>query len=498
MAHKHSVYDTDTHFIIDGVTRAVKNASSAKTTLVQHDHNSERFTIEIPRMVDGHDMSLCNVVQVHYLNIDNQTKEQKSGVYGVDDLQISPDGDDVVICSWLVSGNATQLVGNLSFIVRFMCVSDDGTVDYVWNTAVHSGVSVSTGIYNGDVIAEEYADIVAQWEARIQKCEDRAETAINTANGYQEQIDAINTAATFASQTSQKANAKASEANTKADEAHAKADEAYNHAVTNFLILRDEIGDIDNLETEDKSSLVAAINEAAKSGGSGSGTAGADGEDGFSPVATVEQTDDGAVISITDKNGTTTATITNGKDGVDGKDGVISVTGATAGQTVKITSVDASGVPTAWEAVDFPSGGGGDTWELLTRITVDEADSVNSISQLLHVPCKKVLVYYRSAGNKVTTAGNWKIKAGYNGVCVEKNFTTNASWTMHQALFEIANPVVLVDNEVKNSGTNGTNPATIATNGFNYVQITTVNSDAFFPESVTNDNQVFNILGVRM
>jgi hypothetical protein len=43
--------------------------------------------------------------------------------------------------------------------------------------------------------------------------------------------------------------------------------------------------------------------------------------DGFSPIATVTQTDSGAVISITDKNGTTTATITNGKDGKDGADG---------------------------------------------------------------------------------------------------------------------------------------------------------------------------------
>lgn len=46
--------------------------------------------------------------------------------------------------------------------------------------------------------------------------------------------------------------------------------------------------------------------------GSGSG------EDGFSPVATVTQTDSGAVISITDENGTTTATVSNGKDGTDG------------------------------------------------------------------------------------------------------------------------------------------------------------------------------------
>lgn len=43
------------------------------------------------------------------------------------------------------------------------------------------------------------------------------------------------------------------------------------------------------------------------------------GEDVFSPIATVTQTGDGTVISITDANGTTTATITNGKDGADGK-----------------------------------------------------------------------------------------------------------------------------------------------------------------------------------
>ena len=38
----------------------------------------------------------------------------------------------------------------------------------------------------------------------------------------------------------------------------------------------------------------------------------------MSPIATVSQTGTGAVISITDKNGTTTATVTNGKDGKDG------------------------------------------------------------------------------------------------------------------------------------------------------------------------------------
>lgn len=41
---------------------------------------------------------------------------------------------------------------------------------------------------------------------------------------------------------------------------------------------------------------------------------GTDGADGFSPIATVTETDTGAIITITDKDGTTSATIQNGKD----------------------------------------------------------------------------------------------------------------------------------------------------------------------------------------
>lgn len=50
-------------------------------------------------------------------------------------------------------------------------------------------------------------------------------------------------------------------------------------------------------------------------GGSGN-SGGGSGADGFSPIANVTQTATGAVITITDKNGTTTARVTNGKDGI--------------------------------------------------------------------------------------------------------------------------------------------------------------------------------------
>lgn len=44
------------------------------------------------------------------------------------------------------------------------------------------------------------------------------------------------------------------------------------------------------------------------------GTNGTNGQDGFSPIATVTQTQSGATISITDKNGTTTASISDGEE----------------------------------------------------------------------------------------------------------------------------------------------------------------------------------------
>lgn len=51
------------------------------------------------------------------------------------------------------------------------------------------------------------------------------------------------------------------------------------------------------------------------------GAQGEKGADGFSPIATVTQTETGATISIQDANGTTTANITNGQNGAQGPQG---------------------------------------------------------------------------------------------------------------------------------------------------------------------------------
>lgn len=187
MPLKHSLYDTDTHFTIEPATRALKNVSMVKTAVIQHDHNSERFTFEIPRRIEGHDMSLCDLIEVHYTNIDAQTKAESKGVYVVKDMQISKDDDEIVILSWLISKNATMYVGSLNFLVRFCCLKDEDPTEviYAWNTAMYTGISVSTGINNGEAVAEKYLDVLQEWKQTLEgeKITNIEQTKTSTASG---------------------------------------------------------------------------------------------------------------------------------------------------------------------------------------------------------------------------------------------------------------------------------------------------------------------------
>ena len=65
------------------------------------------------------------------------------------------------------------------------------------------------------------------------------------------------------------------------------------------------------------------------------GVDGEDGTDGFSPIAQVVQTSAGAVVTITDANGTTEAYLYNGQDGATGPQGPKGDTGATGPQGPK-------------------------------------------------------------------------------------------------------------------------------------------------------------------
>lgn len=80
----------------------------------------------------------------------------------------------------------------------------------------------------------------------------------------------------------------------------------------------------------------------------------------------------------------------------------LSITGATAGQTVKISAVDENGVPTAWEAVEFPSNEKAE-FELIERIVCDGTVSAYIKSGLA---LKEVEIYIQTeAAEKAASVG---------------------------------------------------------------------------------------------
>ena len=165
MPHIHNIIDTDSHFYIDPVTRLVSTKAD-KLYVVQYDHDSERFTFQLPRYVEEHDMSLCHRIEVHYTNITRNKKEQNDDVYIVKNGDITHDYDTLFF-SWLISGNATQLVGSLKFSISFICSDENGNIEYEWSTAVFENIQVLTKLENSQMVREKYPDLYQQLKQDI-------------------------------------------------------------------------------------------------------------------------------------------------------------------------------------------------------------------------------------------------------------------------------------------------------------------------------------------
>ncbi len=141
--------------------------------------------------------------------------------------------------------------------------------------------------------------------------------------------------------------------------------------------LRADMGDLDDLTTKDKSSLVAAINEAAASGGSKDAVT-------YTPQTLTEEQQAQARTNI--------GAYTKPASGIPKSDLAQSVqtslakadtaislglTAATPGQIIKVKTVQ-DGKPTEWEAVDMP---GGEEWKKIKEIIIaEDAEESNALT----------------------------------------------------------------------------------------------------------------------
>lgn len=229
-------------------------------------------------------------------------------------------------------------------------------------------------------------------------------------------------------------------------------------------MIQRQIGDLDALTTEAKGTLVAAINEVARTGG-GAGSMDLRVSDGY-----IQYSNDGGgtwqnLIAVAELKGDKGNPGTPGAAGTPGKDGAgMDITGATVGQIAKITAVDESGKPTAWSPVDMPSGGGGGSAgdaapEILADVTTDEDAAAVTLDGFSAYKVSLLIIMTAAESNKnITVMLNrdlWASK-GWNGNAVIPTVANVANYLF--AYDSICNGVIKITTRKSNWGQEFENP----------------------------------------
>lgn len=154
---KTSVLDSDNHFIIDSITKTI-SSQGGKKEFGRGAHNSDVITFECDRYIEGHDMTLCNVIRIHYLNGNNP------GTYDVNDMAVKSDDDTKATFTWTITSNVTASLGKIRFAIAFKCVQEDDSVSYCMPTKINEELSVFDTIDNSETVVQENFDILEQWK----------------------------------------------------------------------------------------------------------------------------------------------------------------------------------------------------------------------------------------------------------------------------------------------------------------------------------------------
>ena len=161
------IVDADVHFTINPTTRMISNQNedrvNKKLTLLQYDNNSERYSFDIDRYIDKHDLMSCNKVTVHFVNIGSGRSQRNLGSYLVTDVHVHETDPDKITFSWLVSSMATLYSGALHFLVSFECIDGDNIL-YRWSTTTFNAIQIVAGMKNGDELVKIYSDELLLWQ----------------------------------------------------------------------------------------------------------------------------------------------------------------------------------------------------------------------------------------------------------------------------------------------------------------------------------------------
>lgn len=183
--------------IIVGADRVITVPASLKRIAVQFDHNIETVTFDCPRYWDGHDMSKM-AIYINYMRQDNAR-----GSYAATNVTIDETDDRIMHFDWTISGNVTEVKGNISFLICIKKTDGEGLETNHWNSELNQEMVVSQGLECEESIFEQYPDLITQL---LLKMDDLGQLLVVSDDGNGNvNIEGLNTTLNIANAFSDKA-----------------------------------------------------------------------------------------------------------------------------------------------------------------------------------------------------------------------------------------------------------------------------------------------------
>lgn len=170
--------DTNTRLVINPVTRTIapKYRNQKAVYVAKNDHNSVLICFELPRYVDGYDMSAEeNVIHIHYANVSEEDMSKYSnGVSDAVNVEVETDEvtkEEIVSFCWRIPNTATRYAGVVSVGITFERYDNiDGKTEevYSWSTAPYGKTIVWDSMDNSiEAVEREYNYLVETCNAIV-------------------------------------------------------------------------------------------------------------------------------------------------------------------------------------------------------------------------------------------------------------------------------------------------------------------------------------------
>ena len=154
-------------FIIDANSRTITIPVEFQFLGVKNDHNAETVYFEIDRYFDDEDLSQHTCV----VQFANKNNSNDGGIYPVTTMDTTS-VDGKIIFGWEIKSDATSLVGDIYFSVRFYSInSTDYIFTYNFNTLTAKSVILDTLDVDNQMIIENYPSELDVWLDRMNELE---------------------------------------------------------------------------------------------------------------------------------------------------------------------------------------------------------------------------------------------------------------------------------------------------------------------------------------